>query len=55
MLQGIYFINTSPNSLKDSNVNPKMNPIEEKKIGAHSLVCSTLGGKKGVLELRDGD
>jgi hypothetical protein len=33
---------TSPNSLKDSNVNPKMKIMKE-GFGVHSLIHSTLG------------
>jgi len=31
---------TPPHSLKDSNVNPKVETMEEKGVGVHSLVCS---------------
>jgi hypothetical protein len=34
--------NTPPHSLKDSNVNPKVETMEEKGVGVHSLVCSIL-------------
>jgi hypothetical protein len=45
---------THPNSLKDSNVNPKVKTMEE-GVGVRSLVHSTSWGKKGVLKLQDGD
>ncbi len=41
-----------PNSLKNSNVNPKVKTTEIVEVC--SLTCNILGGKKGVLELRDG-
>jgi hypothetical protein len=43
-----------PNSLRDSNVNPKQKIAEEQRAGAHSLARNTLKGFRGVLELRDG-
>jgi len=39
-------IDAPPNSLKDSNANPKVKITEEKKIGVHFLVCDTLGVKE---------
>ncbi len=50
--------NKPPNSLKDSNVSLKMKTTEEKGVEGCSLTRNTSrgeGGKKGVLELRDGD
>jgi len=34
--------NVLPSSLMDSNVNLKLKQRKSKKLGAHSLVCSTL-------------
>jgi hypothetical protein len=44
-----------PNSLKDSNVNLEMKAMEEKKVTVCSFICNTSGGKRGMLELWDGD
>jgi hypothetical protein len=40
-----------PNSLMDSIVNPKVKAMKGKRVGVHSLVCSTLGveGHVGAL------
>jgi hypothetical protein len=43
-----------PNSLKNSNVNPKVKMME-KGVGACSLTRNAFGGKRDVLELRDED
>jgi hypothetical protein len=52
----IFFINSKwlksifdipPNYLKDSNANPNVKIIEEKKVGVHSLTYST-SGVRGV-------
>jgi len=42
---------TPPNSLMDSIVSPKMKTMEGERVGAYSLVRSTLGveGHAGVL------
>jgi len=39
----------------DSTVNPKMKTTKGKRVGARSLVRSTLKGKRGMLELQDGE
>jgi len=46
-----------PNSLKDSNACLKVKTMEEEGVGVCSLTCniSRGGGKKGMLELQDGD
>jgi hypothetical protein len=38
--KGSYSIDAPPHSLKDSNVNPKMETIEEEGVGIHSLIRS---------------
>jgi hypothetical protein len=37
------FWHTPENSLKDSNVSPKVKTMEEEGVGAHSLACNTVG------------
>jgi len=37
----------APNSLRVSNVNPKQKTTKGQRIGARSLVCSTLEGVEG--------
>ncbi len=44
-------IGAPPNSLKDSNVSPKVKITNEKMIGAHSLVCNTFGVRRHVKGL----
>jgi hypothetical protein len=48
---GLIKIDTPPNSLIDSNTSLKMKTMEEKRVGARSLACNTLGveGRVGVL------
>ncbi len=49
------YFDAPPNSLKDPYANPKVKTMKDERIGVSSLVHNTLGGKKGVLELQDGD
>jgi hypothetical protein len=46
---------TPPHSLKDSNENPKVKIAEEERIGITFLGSQHFRGKRGMLELRDGD
>jgi hypothetical protein len=39
------FIDAPPNSLKDSNVNPKVKIMEAKRVRVRSLIHNTLGVK----------
>lgn len=48
-------MHTPPHSLKDSNENRKVKIAEEKRIGNTFLGSQHLGGKRGVLEFRNGD
>ncbi len=41
----IWFSDAPPNSLKDSNVNPKVKIMEEKGVRIHCLACNTFGVK----------
>jgi hypothetical protein len=43
------------NTFKDSNVNPNVKAMEEEKVKVHTFTCNTLGVKKGMLKLQDGD
>jgi len=45
VLLSIHANDTPPNSLKDSNANPKVETIEEKGVWVYSLAPSTLGVK----------
>jgi hypothetical protein len=38
--KGSYSIDTPSHSLKDSNVNPKVETTKEEGVGVHSLTCS---------------
>jgi hypothetical protein len=44
----------APNSLRDSNVSPKLNTTEGQGVRACSLARSIIEGYRGMLELRDG-
>jgi hypothetical protein len=39
-------LDAPPNSLKDSNIGPKVKTTKEKKVGVHSLVRKTFGVKR---------
>jgi hypothetical protein len=47
-------IDTPPNSLKNSNASLKMETMEE-EVGVRSFARNTSGGKRGMLDLPDGD
>jgi hypothetical protein len=38
------YLLTHPNSLRDSNVSPKLKTMEGQGVGARSLACSTIEG-----------
>jgi hypothetical protein len=44
----------TPNSLRDSNVSPKLKTTKEQKVEVRSLARNTIEGYRGVLELPDG-
>ncbi len=48
-------MHTPPHSLKDSNENLKVKIAEEERIENTFLGSQHFGGKRGVLELWDGD
>jgi hypothetical protein len=45
----IWFSDALPNSLKDSNANPNVKIMEEKRVGVHFLACNT-SGVKGMFK-----
>ncbi len=49
------YFDAPPNSLKDPDASPKVKTTKDEGIGVRSLARTTLGGKRGVLELQDGD
>jgi hypothetical protein len=50
----MFNFNTPPNSLIDSNVNPRLKITKEKGIGVYSFACNTSKVEKCVEALRCG-
>jgi len=53
MRKSLWYYDTLPSSLIDSNMTLKWKQRKNKELNTGSLVCNTLG-VEGVLELRDG-